>query len=162
MNFPLDVVKDVMDVVKKYAPKDFIVGYRISPEEIHGKNLGYTWHESTKLIDNITKNFDLDYIHLSMAQYNAKPGDAGFLDVDKRKPDEKFKDSQEPFATLFKPYLNGAKEIIVGGINNRKKAEDALSLADLVAVGRENIIDPLFAVTKNGKDKKSSYPYRIS
>lgn len=143
MNFPLAVVKEVMATVKEYAPKDFIVGYRISPEEIHGKNIGYTWHESTKLIDTITKNYDLDYIHLSMPHFDAKPGDAMLLDTEKA--DSEFKDSQKPFATLFKPYLNGAKEIIVGDVNNRQKAEEAIALADLVAVGRENIIDPLFA-----------------
>lgn len=83
MNFPLAVVKSVMDTVRQYAPKDFIVGYRISPEEIHGKNVGYTWHESTKLIDTITKQYDLDYIHLSMPHFDAKPGDAMLLDTDK-------------------------------------------------------------------------------
>lgn len=144
MNFPLAVVKTVMDTVKKYAPKDFIVGYRISPEEIHGKNVGYTWHESTQLIDQITKQFDLDYIHLSMLNYAAKPGDNLLMDVD-GEADNQFKDSDKPFATLFKPYLNGAKEIVVGGVTSKEKAEAALALADLVAVGRENIIDPEFA-----------------
>lgn len=151
MNFPLAVVKSVMEVVKKEAPKDFIVGYRISPEEIHGKNVGYTWHEATKLIDEITKNYDLDYIHLSMPQYNAKPGDAMLGDIDKA--DSEYQDSQQPLATLFHPYLNGAKEVIVGGITSKAKAEDALSMADLVAVGRQNIIDPLFAEkVLNGKE----------
>lgn len=143
MNFPLAVVKSVMDTVHKYAPKDFIVGYRISPEEIHGKNVGYTWHESTKLIDMITKQYDLDYIHLSMPHFDAKPGDAMLLDTDKAS--ENFKDSSKPLAELFHPYLNGAKEIIVGGVQSKQAAEQALSMADLVAVGRENIIDPLFA-----------------
>ena len=70
-NFPLAVVKSVMDTVKKYAPAGFIVGYRISPEETHGKNIGYTWHESTQLIDQITKEFALDYVHLSMPHFDA-------------------------------------------------------------------------------------------
>lgn len=142
-NFPLAVVKSVMDTVKKYAPQNFIVGYRISPEEIHGENVGYTWHESTALIDKITKQFPLDYIHLSMAKFDAKPGDQMF--ADSTQANKKFKDSQKPFATLFKPVLNGAKEIIVGGIRHPEQARAALQLADLVAVGRENIIDPLFA-----------------
>lgn len=151
MNFPLAVVKSVMDTVKKYAPKDFIVGYRISPEEIHGKNVGYTWHESTKLIDTITKQFDLDYIHLSMPDFAAKPGDAMLLDTEKA--NASFKDNAKPLAELFHPYLNGAKEIIVGGIQSKEAADQALSLADLVAVGRENIIDPLFAEKiLNGKE----------
>ena len=142
-NFPLAVVKSVMDVVKKYAPANFIVGYRISPEEIHGENIGYTWHESTKLIDQITKDFELDYIHLSMPQFDAKPGDAMLLDTEKAAAD--FKDSSKTFAELFKPVLNGAKEIIVGGIQDQDQAEKAAEMADLVAVGRATIVDPLFA-----------------
>lgn len=144
MNFPLAVVKSVMDAVKKYAPKDFIVGYRISPEEIHGSNVGYTWHESTKLIDKITSTFDLDYIHLSMPNFNAKPGNP-MLGDQGPSADSQYQDSDKPLATLFQPYLNGAKEIIVGGINSKEQAEEAAKLADLVAVGRESIVDPLFA-----------------
>ncbi|WP_251576352.1 NADH-dependent oxidoreductase [Limosilactobacillus agrestimuris] len=142
-NFPLAVVKSVMDVVKKYAPANFIVGYRISPEEIHGENIGYTWHESTKLIDQITKDFELDYIHLSMPQFDVKPGDAMLLDTEKAAAD--FKDSSKTFAELFKPVLNGAKEIIVGGIQDQDQAEKTAEMADLVAVGRATIVDPLFA-----------------
>lgn len=144
MNLPLAVVKAVTDTVKKYAPKNFIVGYRISPEEIHGKNVGYTWHESVQLIDRITKLYDLDYIHLSMLQYNAKPGDALLMDIDGAAA-KKFHDSKKPFATLFKPYLNGAAEIISGSVVDRDSAEAASKLADIIAVGRENLIDPLFA-----------------
>lgn len=142
-NFPLAVVKSVMDTVKKYAPDDFIVGYRISPEEIHGENIGYTWHESTQLIDQITKQYGLDYIHLSMPQFDAKPGDAMLLDTEKA--DTQFKDSTKTFAELFKPVPNGAKEIIVGNIQSQDQAEAAAQLADLVAVGRATLVDPLFA-----------------
>lgn len=144
MNFPLAVTKAVTDTVKKYAPDDFIVGYRISPEEIHGQNVGYTWHESTQLVDKLTKDYDLDYIHLSMLQYDAKPGDALLMDQ-AGDTDKKYFDSDKPFATLFKPYLNGAKEIIVGSVNSEETAEKASQLAGLVAVARENLIDPLFA-----------------
>ena len=129
MNFPLAVVKAVTDVVKKDAPADFIVGYRISPEEINPGSVGYTWHESTQLIKKITDNFDLDYIHLSMTTYNEKP-----------------KDSDQTFAELFHPVLGeGTKEIIVGGVNSAAQAKDAMNYADLIAVGHENLIDPLFA-----------------
>lgn len=129
MNFPLAVVKSVVAAAKKYAPRDFIIGYRISPEEIHGQAVGYTWHEATRLVKTITSQFDLDYVHLSLPRYDAKPAD-----------------SDRTFAELFRPFLGaGIKEIIVGGINNRVTALAALAHADLVAVGKENIIDPLFA-----------------
>lgn len=127
--FPLTVAKEVFKVVRKYAPQDFIIGYRISPEEINPGNVGYTWHESTKLIDNLTNNFDFDYIHLSLPDYKAKPDD-----------------SAKTFAELFRPVIGkDTKLIIVGDVMNQKNAEDALNYTDLVAAGRAQIIDASFA-----------------
>lgn len=129
MNFPLAVVKAVTDTVKKYAPKDFIVGYRISPEEIHGNNVGYTWHEATKLVEAIVSQFGLDYIHLSMPDYAGKPTD-----------------SAKTYAELFRSVLDPqTKEVINGGVGSAEKAADAMNYADMIAVGRATIIDPLFA-----------------
>lgn len=125
MNFPLAVVKEVMAVVKKYAPKDFIVGYRISPEEIH-QTVGYTWHESTQLVKAITDNYDLDYIHLSLPKYDAKP-----------------QDSEKTLAELFQPVIgHDTKEIIVGDVMSEEDAKNALKLTDLVAMARATLIDP--------------------
>lgn len=127
--FPLAVVKEVFEVVRKYAPHDFIIGYRISPEEINQGNVGYTWHESTKLIDALTNNFDFDYIHLSLPDYKAKP-----------------KDSDKTFAELFRPVIGKeTKLIIVGDVMSQEAAEDALKYTDLVAAGRAQIIDANFA-----------------
>lgn len=127
--FPLAVAKEVFKVVRKYAPQDFIIGYRISPEEINPGNVGYTWHESTKLINDLTNNFDFDYIHLSLPDYKAKP-----------------KDSDKTFAALFKPVIGKeTKLIIVGDVMSQETAEDALKYTDLVAAGRAQIIDANFA-----------------
>lgn len=127
--FPLAVAKEVFEVVRKYAPQDFIIGYRISPEEINPDNVGYTWHESTKLIDDLTNNFDFDYIHLSLPDYKAKP-----------------KDSDQTFAELFRPVIGKeTKLIIVGDVMDQEAAEDALNYTDLVAAGRAQIIDANFA-----------------
>lgn len=127
--FPLTVAKEVFKVVRKYAPQDFIIGYRISPEEINPGNVGYTWHESTKLINDLTNNFDFDYIHLSLPDYKAKS-----------------KDSDKTFAALFKPVIGKeTKLIIVGDVMSQETAEDALKYTDLVAAGRAQIIDANFA-----------------
>lgn len=50
MAFPLAIVKEVTRVAREYGPKDFIVGYRISPEEIHGEHIGYDYKEAQELI----------------------------------------------------------------------------------------------------------------
>lgn len=130
MRFPLAVAKAVSVAAKEAgAPDDFIIGYRISPEEINPDNVGYTWHESTQLVQVLTDQVDLDYLHLSMGSYEEKPAD-----------------SDQTFAQLFRPLLKaGTKLVVVGGVNSGDKARAAITDADLVAVGRENLIDPAFA-----------------
>lgn len=127
--FPLAVAKEVFRVVKQDAPKDFIVGYRISPEEINGDHIGYTWQEASKLCKELTSALPFDYIHLSLVNYDDRP-----------------KDSKKTFAQLFKPYIGkGTKLIIVGNIMNKTNAEAALRNSDLIAIGRAQIIDAHFA-----------------
>ena len=63
------VIKDFGSATKRAiecGSKDFIVGYRISPEEVHRENIGYTWHECQKLVEKLTGMFDFDYIHFSL------------------------------------------------------------------------------------------------
>ncbi|KXU01278.1 NADH-dependent oxidoreductase [Streptococcus constellatus] len=130
MAFPLAVVKEVKQVVEKYAPKDFIVGYRISPEEIHGDEVGYSYREAQALIREVIK-YELDYIHLSLWEgYASKP--VG---------------SDRTYAEHFKSILdNQTKLIIVGGVFSEEDAQDAIAQTptDLIAVGRGTLIDPLF------------------
>lgn len=128
MRFALEITKAVFDVVEKNAPKDFIVGYRISPEELHGKNMGYDHIESTQLIKKLNEEFPFDYIHLSLPIYNAKPAN-----------------SDQNFAELFHPILEDeTKLIIVGDVMSEEDAADALQYTDLVAIGRATLIDPEF------------------
>ena len=130
MAFPLAVVKEVKRVVEEYAPKDFIVGYRISPEELHGDEVGYSYREAQALIREVIK-YELDYIHLSLWEgYASKP--VG---------------SDRTYAEHFKSILdNQTKLIIVGGVFSEEDAQDAIAQTptDLIAVGRGTLIDPLF------------------
>ena len=130
MAFPLAVVKEVKRVVEEYAPKDFIVGYRISPEEIHRDEVGYSYREAQALIREVIK-YELDYIHLSLWEgYASKP--VG---------------SDRTYAEHFKSILdNQTKLIIVGGVFSEEDAQDAIAQTptDLIAVGRGTLIDPLF------------------
>lgn len=129
MNFAKAVSKAVFDVIEKYAPKDFIVGYRISPEELDPNNEGYTWHESTKLIKELTDEFPFDYIDLSLPQYNMTPSD-----------------SDETFAQLFRPVIGKETKLgVVGNVRNAHEANDALRYANLVSAGRASLADPNFA-----------------
>lgn len=66
MAFPLAVLKKVKEVAASKANKDFIVGYRISPEEVHGDTVGYTVDDAVLLVDEVIKG-GADYIHISQS-----------------------------------------------------------------------------------------------
>lgn len=130
MAFPLAVVKEVKRVIAKFAPETFIIGYRISPEEIHGNTIGYTYKESSQLVAKIVEQ-ELDYIHLSLWNgYHSKP-----------------QNSQLSYAEHFKKVLdNQTKLIIVGGVTTAQQAQDAVAnYSDLIAIGRGTLIEPQFA-----------------
>ena len=130
MAFPLAVVEEVKRAAAMYAPEDFIIGYRISPDEIHEDQVGYTYEEAKLLVKEIVKH-ELDYIHLSLlGGYASKP--AG---------------SDKSYADHFKEVMDEQTKLItIGGVFSQEDAEAAIedTAADLVAIGRGTLIDPLF------------------
>lgn len=129
MAFPLAVVKEVKRVVLESGKNDFIVGYRISPEEIHGENVGYKIDEALQLVDKIVSE-KIDYIHLSIFRgYKEAP-----------------EGSDESYGQLVKKTVNGrCPVIIVSSIFTVEDAVDALNHGDIVAIGRSAIMEPQFA-----------------
>lgn len=131
MNFALEVSREVFRVVKEYAPTDFIVGYRISPEEVHGENIGYTWRESQQLVEKLTTEFPFDYIHYSTTGYSAKPTDPASKDI------------EEPIVKILNKKVQApVKTIVAGGIYGIDSLKDALNYADIVGLGRMTLLDP--------------------
>ena len=76
--------------------QNFIIGYRLSPEEIHGTDIGYTYKESLQLVEAIVIE-ELDYIHLSLwGGYDSKPEGA-----------------DQSFGSLFKATLDDETKLII-------------------------------------------------
>ena len=69
MNFVLHIVDAVCKVKEKYNRPDFIIGYRLSPEEPYED--GLTMTETLKLIRALVKK-PLQYIHISLRDYFRK------------------------------------------------------------------------------------------
>lgn len=63
MQFGLAVIKAVKAAVDQYATQPFLVGYRISPEEI--EQPGIRLEETLKFVDVLAQQ-PLDYLHVSM------------------------------------------------------------------------------------------------
>ena len=127
--FPLEVTRAVKQAVKDQGADNFIVGYRLSPEEIHGDTVGYTYKESLQLVAQIVK-LELDYIHLSVfGKYSAGPEGV-----------------EQSYGELFTSVLDDqTKLIIIGSVFSEEDARGALAHGDLVAIARAALVDPDFA-----------------
>lgn len=136
MNFPLAVTKEVIRVARELKP-DFIVGYRISPEEVHGGNVGYTIDESLELIDQLSQ-LDLDYLHTST--YGG-----GNFEKDAYKALALKGNQAKPVNALIKDKIAQREAMIVSGsIRTPAEALDALNYGDIVAMGVVALSDPQF------------------
>lgn len=127
MRFNLTVIKSVQKVVQTYATKPFMVGYRISPEEI--EEPGIRLADTLKFIDVLAEQ-PLDYLHLSM-------GHAWRTSLND-------KSDQEPIVLKVKRQLNGRLPIIsVGSVETPADVEKLMAAGiDLVALGRESLREP--------------------
>ncbi|GAB3796586.1 NADH-dependent flavin oxidoreductase [Virgibacillus kimchii] len=128
MAFPLAVLKEVKRAVKEKGKDDFIVGYRISPDEVHGENVGYRIDESLQLIEKVVSE-KADYVHISLwTGYASRP-----------------KGYNKSYGKLVKEQINGrCPVIIVSNIFTADDALDALNHGDITAVGRAALLEPEF------------------
>jgi 2,4-dienoyl-CoA reductase-like NADH-dependent reductase (Old Yellow Enzyme family) len=124
--FPLKLVQMAIETREEYASSDFIIGYRLSPEEI--EEPGITLRDTEVLVAELSKQ-DIDYINLSLSSYKQKSI------RDKTNPDMIIK-------TLKKSNIGRKPFIGVGGIDDFAKAKEAVSLGfDLLAIGTAALAD---------------------
>ena len=69
MNFLIKIVDAVCEIKKKFNRPDFIIGYRLSPEEPY--EIGITMDETMKLI-KVLVNKPIQFIHISQHNYYQK------------------------------------------------------------------------------------------
>lgn len=129
MAFPIAVFDEVKRAVTAAGRPDFVVGYRMCPDEIHGENIGYDVTEAMALADQLAAH-GVDYVHLSIftGYASVPPG------------------HDKSYGQLARQAVNGrCPVIIVSNVFTAADATDALNHGDIVAIAREAHIDPDFA-----------------
>lgn len=126
LKFPLTVIEKVNQVVAKYSKGPFLVGYRISPEEI--ETPGIRLADSLYFVDQIKDK--ISYLHLSMGSY--------------QRTSLNDKTDTRSLVSQFAEKTKGIVPLIgVGSVESPADAEAALADgADFVAIGRELIREP--------------------
>ncbi|EHO48013.1 NADH-dependent flavin oxidoreductase [Lentilactobacillus kisonensis] len=139
MNFPLAVVAVCAEVIKHSNPS-FILGYRISPEEI--ETPGIQLADTLALIKELTKT-PIDYLHLSLA-------DAfGSSIVDRNDP--------QPIFEKIKPVLDDNLPLmVVGHLATPAQVEKLMTAnVEFAAMGRELIREPNWVQKVAAGDEKA-------
>lgn len=146
MTFALEVIKSVRKAVDSYAEKPFIVGYRISPEEI--ENPGIRMADTLHFID-VLADQPIDYLHISMGYaWRTSLNDT---------------DDKEPLILKIKKQVNNRLPLIsVGSVEKPEDAEKVMDAGiDFVALGREILREPKW-VQKVENSDEGSIRYTIS
>lgn len=139
MTFPLAVV-DAVKQAAALAGRPFIVGYRISPEEV--ENPGITMEDTLQFVEALSTK-KLDYLHISVMDFWA-----GSI---------RDKEDTTCRAQLIAAKVGHLVPIIgVGGIRTTADAEKVLETGiQFVAMGRELLMEPawLKKVKENSVDQ---------
>ncbi|HIY92592.1 NADH-dependent flavin oxidoreductase [Companilactobacillus sp. HBUAS56275] len=144
--FALEIIKSVHQAVEKYADEKFIVGYRISPEEI--EEPGIRLDDTLKFIDLLAEQ-PINYLHISMGYaWRTSLND---------------KSDTEPIILKIKQVVNNRLPIIsVGSIEKPADAEKIMDAGiDFAAIGRESIREPNW-VQKVELGQENSINYTLS
>lgn len=145
MKFPLAVVKETTKVIEKYAKKPFLLGYRISPEEL--EEPGITLDDTLHFINQL-KQTKIDYLHVSQSDAWRTP-----------LRDENSK--QIVNESIKKRISNAFPMIVVGNIKTPADAEKASESFDLVALGHESLWEPKW-VQKVTNNEESAIRYSLA
>lgn len=139
MTFAKAVIKEVQSVIDKYATKPFILGYRLSPEEI--EKPGIRLEDSLYFVENIKR--DVDYIHLSMGSY---------LRTSLNNPEDK-----KPILNYFIETIEPEVPLIgLGSVETPTDAQEVINKgASLVAMGRELLREPNWVEKVQRNDENS-------
>ncbi|MBU3185913.1 NADH-dependent flavin oxidoreductase [Clostridium estertheticum] len=127
MNFPLAVIAQVKKVIKEDGIKNFIVGYRFSPEEL--ENPGITLDDTLSFID-VLSNQGLSYLHSSISNF----WQSSIRNASSTNP---------IICSMLDKIHDRVPFIGVGSIHTPEDAIKALnSGATFISLGRELIMEP--------------------
>lgn len=120
------MVEGVLSVVDEADQKDFIVGYRFSPEEY--EEPGIRMADTLYLVEQLAEK-SLDYLHISLADYKRVSVSEDY--------------QKKTIMQYVHEQIAGRVPLIgVGDIRTKQDLEESLAHSEIAAVGRALIIDP--------------------
>src|SRR5699024_8671397 len=124
-----------LKVINEEAPEGFILGFRSTPEETRGNEIGYTVEEFNQWVDWVLEVADLDYLAIASWGQN----------IFQHTVRAKGQYYGQPVNKIVHDHLNGRVVMMAtGGINSPGKAMEAIQYADMVGMSSPFITEPDF------------------
>lgn len=140
MRFPLAVVDACADTIKQFADSPFILGYRISPEEI--EEPGIRISDTIALVSQLN-NKPIDYLHLSLAD----AWESSIVDTSDQRP---------VFEKIKAVLADDLPLIVVGHLATPAQVEKLIdSGVSFAAMGRELIREPQWVQKVEAEDEQA-------
>ena len=142
--FGIEVMKAVQGAIDESGAENFILGFRGTPEETRGSEIGYTVDEFNQYFDWLMEVSDIQYYAIAswgrdIYKATARAG----------------KHEGELVNKAVYDHVNGRVPVIAtGGVNSPDKALEALENADMIGMSSEFVTEPDF-VKKLEKGKEA-------
>lgn len=151
--FGLEVIQAVSDVIDQEADENFIFGFRGTPEETRGNEVGYSVEDFLNFVDEIEKIRRLDYLAIASWGRNIYQNEVRAEGQYQGQPVNK---------VVYEHVLGRVPMMATGGINSPDKALEALEYADMVGASSPFITEPDFvSKLQQGKENEIDLQFTI-
>jgi len=143
--FGVEIMEAVQKVIDEKGPEGFILGFRGTPEETRGGNVGYTVNEFNEYVDHLLEVSNIHYYAIASWGKNIYKNEVRIGEHEgeyvNKVVHDYFKDRVPTIAT--------------GGINSPDKALEALENADMVGASSVFVTEPDFVQKlENGQEER--------
>lgn len=135
--FGIEVMEAVQKVIQEEAPADFILGFRGTPEETRGDEIGYSVEDFLYFMDRILEVADIHY--LATASWGKN--------IYKQTIRQGKYKGQFMNQVVYEHIAGRVPVMATGGINSPEKALEAFQFSDMVGASTPFVTEPDF-VTK--------------
>ena len=132
----VEVMKAVQKVIDEEAPDDFILGFRGTPEETRGNDIGYSVEDFFYFMDSIMAVANIDYLA------TASWGKSIYKQTIRQ---GKYK-GEYMNRVVYDYFADRVPVMATGGINSPDKALEALDFADFVGMSTPFVTEPDFVI----------------
>ncbi|HIW71434.1 MAG TPA: NADH:flavin oxidoreductase [Candidatus Levilactobacillus faecigallinarum] len=127
LRVPLLIARTVLQIAKR-CPRPFLVGYRVSPEELSKRGMTVT---DTLVLARLLEKMEVDYLSLSLHRYDQVA---------------QTYDGKTPVSQLFTQQLKNLPVMVAGKIETSDDLEKLAQGVSLIATGRATIVNPSWPI----------------